>query len=296
MSSAVPTFYLYGEPHRVADVGFVHVEALDDRSRPSEWTIQPHAHADLVHIFYIAEGGGTMTADGQGLGFTAPTIVTVPVRVVHGFSWTTNSSGWVATLSQAELGTILRDDPELSPLFALPHVVGLDDDGANAVATCFGTLLRELAWALPGRRAAMRSTVEALIVLTARRAIVTRASAAQPGRHAALVARYRQRIEERFRLREPVSVHAGALGVSESALRAACAAIAGVSPAAMLDERAMLEARRSLIYSNLSVAEVGWSLGFPDPAYFSRFFSRHTGQSARAYRQGHTSVDHVDSW
>ncbi|WBO59947.1 hypothetical protein GT370_03480 [Acidocella sp. MX-AZ03] len=33
-SSAVPSFYLYGESHRAAAPGFVHAEALDDRSRP----------------------------------------------------------------------------------------------------------------------------------------------------------------------------------------------------------------------------------------------------------------------
>ncbi len=52
----------------------------------------------------------------------------------------------------------------------------------------------------------------------------------------------------------------------------------------MLDERALLEARRLLLYSNLSVAEVGYATGFEDPAYFSRFFARHTGRSPRDWR------------
>ena len=56
--------------------------------------------------------------------------------------------------------------------------------------------------------------------------------------------------------------------------------------AAMLDERALLEARRLLLYSNLSVTEIAYSVGFDDPAYFSRFFTRHVGQPPRAYRAG----------
>jgi AraC family transcriptional activator of pobA len=35
----------------------------------------------------------------------------------------------------------------------------------------------------------------------------------------------------------------------------------------------------------LSVAEVGYLIGFSDPAYFTRFFTRHAGVSPRAYRQ-----------
>jgi AraC family transcriptional activator of pobA len=54
----------------------------------------------------------------------------------------------------------------------------------------------------------------------------------------------------------------------------------------MLDQRALLEARRLLRYGSLSVAEVGYALGFTDPAYFSRFFARHVGVSPAAFRKG----------
>ena len=39
----------------------------------------------------------------------------------------------------------------------------------------------------------------------------------------------------------------------------------------------MTEAKRCLIYTAMSVAEIGYALGFDDPAYFSRFFSKRTG-------------------
>jgi AraC family transcriptional activator of pobA len=82
-----------------------------------------------------------------------------------------------------------------------------------------------------------------------------------------------------------VSVHAVALGVSQTALRVACAEIAGRSPMQILDQRTLLEARRSLLYSNFSIAEIAYSVGFEDPAYFSRFFHRQVGISPRSYRK-----------
>jgi methylphosphotriester-DNA--protein-cysteine methyltransferase len=51
------------------------------------------------------------------------------------------------------------------------------------------------------------------------------------------------------------------------------------------DQRAMLEAQRSLLYGNLSIGEVGYALGFSDPAYFTRFFTRHAGRSPAAFRR-----------
>ncbi len=47
----------------------------------------------------------------------------------------------------------------------------------------------------------------------------------------------------------------------------------------------LLEAKRTLSYTNMTVAETAYYLGFADPAYFSRFFSKHAGQSPAAFRK-----------
>lgn len=282
MTAPVPSFYLYGEPQRSVVEGFVHVESLDDRSRPSEWTIQPHLHRDLNHIILIAEGGGSMRADGESVDFEAPCLLLVPAGIIHGFSWHRNSRGWVITIADSYLHHLLERDADLHPLFRTPRAVALPD--APEVETRINTLARELAWSGPGQRAAVEALLLWLMVQALRHATLSDSSASSGGRQARLVARLRERIEQRFRHREPVAAHARALGVSETALRHACARAAGLSPAAMLDERALLEARRLLLYSNLSVAEVGYAVGFEDPAYFSRFFARHTGRSPRDWR------------
>ena len=282
MTAPVPSFYLYGEPQRSVAEGFIHVESLDDRSRPSEWTIQPHLHRDLNHIILIAEGGGSMRADGESVDFEAPCLLLVPAGIIHGFSWHRNSRGWVITIADSYLHHLLERDADLHPLFRAPRAVALPD--APEVETRINTLARELAWSGPGQRAAVEALLLWLMVQALRHATLSDSSASSGGRQARLVARLRERIEQRFRHREPVAAHARALGVSETALRHACARAAGLSPAAMLDERALLEARRLLLYSNLSVAEVGYAVGFEDPAYFSRFFARHTGRSPRDWR------------
>ncbi len=40
-----------------------------------------------------------------------------------------------------------------------------------------------------------------------------------------------------------------------------------------------------LIYTNLTAAEIGYELGFSDPAHFSRVFARGIGLPPRAFRQ-----------
>ncbi len=45
----------------------------------------------------------------------------------------------------------------------------------------------------------------------------------------------------------------------------------------MIRARIVTEARKLLLYSDLTAAGVGEKLGFDDPAYFARFFRRETG-------------------
>lgn len=285
MSTApVPSFYLYGEPQRSVAEGFVHVESLDDRSRPSEWTIRPHVHRHLNHIILIAQGGGAMQAEAAQVSFDAPCLLLIPAGIVHGFTWHSESRGHVTTIADSYLHHLVARDTDLAPLFTRPHAVALPPAEGGTAEDIIARMARELGWSGPGQRAAVESALLALMVLALRHAPV--ADAAQPGsaRQAALVARLRERIEQRFRQREPVLVHAKALGTSLTALRQACARVAGSSPAQMLDDRCLLEARRLLLYSQLSVAEVAYAIGFDDPAYFSRFFARHVGQPPRAWR------------
>lgn len=283
MNNAIPTFYLYGEPRRTVDERFVHVEALIDRTRPSEWTIRPHAHPELSHIFHVATGGGAMRADAATLPFIAPCLLLVPAGTVHGFEWDLASTGSVVTLASSYLADFLRRDPDLVAVFAEPSVLGCGE--TSPIGARIARLGQELGWGAPGYRAAADAGLLDLLVTILRLKGPQAASVVPPGPQAALVARLRARIEERFRLREPMESHAEALGVSPRRLRAACAEVARQSPADMLDQRAMLEAKRSLLYGNLSVAEVGYALGFADPAYFSRFFTRHAAIAPTLFRK-----------
>jgi AraC family transcriptional activator of pobA len=286
VDSAVPTFYLYGEPRRAVEERFVHVEALVDRTRPSEWTIRPHTHAELNHIFHVSTGGGAVLTDGGPLPFLAPCLLLVPAGAVHGFRWDLESAGSVVTLATSYLQDFTRRDSSLDTLFDTISVVACDAVAGGRIEPMLRALGQELGWAAPGHRAAADAGLLALLVLALRlKGPRHEGRSTPPSPQAALVARLRHLIEARFRLREPMSAFAESLGVSPRRLRNACARIARMSPGAMLDQRAMLEAQRSLLYGNLSIGEVGYALGFSDPAYFTRFFTRHAGVSPAAFRR-----------
>ncbi|MEO5760830.1 MAG: helix-turn-helix domain-containing protein [Vicinamibacteria bacterium] len=58
----------------------------------------------------------------------------------------------------------------------------------------------------------------------------------------------------------------------------------GRSAGIVIRERIALEAKRQLAHTDTSAAEIGYALGFRDPAYFARFFKREVGVSPSAFR------------
>lgn len=279
----IDTFFLYGEPPRPADARFAHLEFVDERSRPAHWTIRPHAHADLHHVFEMFAGGGVIHADGARIAFDAPQIIVAPAGAVHGFHWVPETNGRVLTFSDAFLRAIAQRDPALSHLaeggvWAAPYKDSRIRDAMTELA-------RELSWKAEGHDLAVEAQLSIVLVETLRlRAKVERETQAPPGPQALLVARYRQLVEARFREHPSVEESAVELGVTPGRLRAACRAVAGASPVRILQDRLALEAQRVMRYSNMTVSQVAAYLGFSDPAYFSRFFTRECGTPPRSFR------------
>jgi AraC family transcriptional activator of pobA len=71
------------------------------------------------------------------------------------------------------------------------------------------------------------------------------------------------------------------MGVSLVQLRAACAAATGQSPTKMIHARVITEAKRNLIFGDMTMEQIAYSLGFSDAAYFTRFFRKEVGQPSQ---------------
>jgi AraC-like DNA-binding protein len=96
--------------------------------------------------------------------------------------------------------------------------------------------------------------------------------------------RYRELVGREAARRHHVADYARDLAVTPGHLNALCRRFLGRSAKAVIQDRLAAEARRVLLYSDESAARVGYSLGFRDPSYFTRFFRRVTGRSPTAFR------------
>ncbi len=57
------------------------------------------------------------------------------------------------------------------------------------------------------------------------------------------------------------------------------------NPNEMIKNRIVLEAKRLLLYSELTIKEIAFQLGYEDPAYFNRTFTQKSGKTPAAFRK-----------
>jgi AraC family transcriptional activator of pobA len=283
-SRGVTRYALYGEMPRQAAPGFVHVERLSLRSGQHDWSIAPHQHDGLAQAFWMIEGGGRVQIDTLQADFTAPALLVIPAATAHGFAFQPGSEGDVLTLA-SEFVAGLRG-PEVAHAFQVPLVLAMTAESARAhgLGQVFARLSDELRYGAAGMQVAVAALVQLLMVAIHR---LAPAGGAAPSAGEALWQAYRAAVEQRFRSCHAVAEMADGLAVTRGRLDAMCRRHGGRTAQQVIHDRIVLEAQRSLIYSGLSVAGVAYDLGFVDPAYFSRFFVRETGETPGAFRRRH---------
>jgi len=79
--------------------------------------------------------------------------------------------------------------------------------------------------------------------------------------------------------------YADALHITTGHLNSAVKHHTGKTVTDMIQERIMMEAKRLLFHSDMSVKEIGYQLGFEDAAYFNRTFKKHAGMTPLEFRQ-----------
>ncbi|UJQ94119.1 helix-turn-helix domain-containing protein [Mariluticola halotolerans] len=289
----IPRYYLYGDQLDEVELDFVHIEPIRERSGKHDWTIRAHAHPDHVQLLLVESGGGTIRIEDQQYDILAPCLIVVPVAMVHEIQFTPDVDGIVMNVAQAFMTAVTTMDNRLAQNLGVRNVYPISGTGLNTddVSVAFHSAYREYVWSAAGRRAAvMASFINIAVYVMRLRGEIT-ASGAQPlDRDYEIICRYREVLERSFKEQKGLEYYAGQLGVSTQRLNLACRARCGKTSSEVLHERVIIEAKRFLIYTEMTVAEIGYDLGFDDPAYFSRFFSQRVGAPPGAYRDEHKNA------
>lgn len=92
-------------------------------------------------------------------------------------------------------------------------------------------------------------------------------------------------LEQDYKSERTVKYYADALNMSTSVLNKGLITATGKSTAKLIQERLLLESKRLLFHSSMSVKEIGFELNFTDSAHFAHFFKKYTSKTPSEYRE-----------
>lgn len=283
----IPTFYLYGDEQRDEDLDTIHVEPIRERSLRHDWIIHPHVHPDHVQVLWIKEGGATFIIEGETFEAQASSLVVQPAGALHEIRFQPGTEGRVITAAASYVEAVARDDPRLVAITRDPGAYRIIPDGpyAELLPRVFEQIFAESNWEAPGRRMAIRGLfLNVLVSLLRLSEGPVDGRPAHRDRNFELLTRYRALLEDHFIEQKTLAFYARELGASTQRLNAACKARAGRTASEVLYDRILVEAKRCLLYTEMTVAEIGHAIGYDDPAYFNRFFSQRVGRPPGTYR------------
>lgn len=284
----IPYFGLYGESNWIQDSEFFHIEDIASRSSHLDWKINAHRHTHLLQLLILRSGEARVRLDEKQQKLPGCWSIIVPAGVVHSFRFSPDTDGCVITIADSLLEDVYSEKAarHITPLLSQADCISFN--GHQSVFAELWSLValleREFSLSQDGRALMSEYLIKAILLLLNRQKTRDTHTEADTKTDGAKAQMLKELIEKHYKEHWSNEEYANTLGISISRLNRLCKAAFDQTIRHLVEDRLLLEAKRSLIYTARSVEEVGYDLGFKDPGYFSRFFKRSTGMPPGKFR------------
>ena len=239
----------------------------------------PHRHT-FYEIAFVTSGTGSHVLDFTAQPLQPPNLSFITPGQMHHWQDVTGLDGHVVLFNEAFLIAHPRDRDLWQEISRRPWR-RLSRDQAGE----FGALIDQLTDEEARRQTDFLTVLQALLHIFLVRA---RRDAEDPllhpeDRNTRLAADFTRQLAG-LGPSQTVRLHAARLGVSVGHLTEVVKAVTGRTPGQLIRQARVLEARRLLGGTDLSVGQISRLLGFEDAAYFCRFFRRETGTTPGRFR------------
>lgn len=286
----VPTFKLFQGSREWPIKELVHHEFIQQRCAENDGRIETHRHLDLFHVMYLYNGSAKAVLDGEEFRIHAPLLVTVPPMCIHGFTPTETIHGHLLTIPGSSMSHLLSYDETYTEFAEQPKIIRGEGVGKwPDLDQMFRELSREYTHDNLSRYIAIQSILRLIFVWAIRHQATSPVGTevSSSDRDTTRIRKFKKLIETHYKSGLSIKEYASQMGMSSAQLNNICRSKVNQSALQIVHERMTLEAKRYLIYTSLTISEVAYELGFTDPAYFTRFFSKQVGQPPKQYRISH---------
>ncbi len=280
----------------VVDFEIISYDQMSATSRSMSLTDQPHRHA-FYEILYYTAGEGTHFIDFTAYPFRPPVLYFISPGQVHFWDRMETGRGYVLLftenflLNAAPESNLFNELAFFNDTLEKPELQLTTTQQADIESTIH-TIHTEYTVDKFGRTALLRSYLRILLVQIQRMYASVDVSK-ETSAELSLVRRFKRLISASNSYRRSIRFYADRLGVGVASLNKTVKAVTGQPSGQLIRQEIALEAKRLLVHTEMSAAEIGYQLGFEDPSYFGRFFKRETGLRPSHFRRQTQKMYHL---
>lgn len=250
----------------------------------------PHRH-NYHEIFVVQAGHGKHAIDGHASDIGPCSVSLITKGQVHLVEYLTDLMGWLIRFDDDFLPAGFTSQAwnyhaTLFNQLGRPRTLFIDRTDYDALGLVLDLIESE--WAQPDafqQHDVLRHLLSVLIVRLERiyqNALSTNQHEREEYR---VYQHFMSLLDDRFTRYHDVQHYATTLQITPVRLSRLLGRIMGRSTKQMIDERIVLEAKRFLHYTDLSITEIAAALGYSDQFHFSKTFKRLTGLAPQAFRE-----------
>jgi AraC-like DNA-binding protein len=239
----------------------------------------PHKHNNYFEIIYLSKGSGFHTIDTKQFSITPPIVFLVRREQVHFWKIDKEPTGFVLIIKKSFIEKSL--DKEMKQMLSiLSEFSCLFPKESNTIDQLFHLLSQEYKYTSNSS-----TVVEGLLKALLGKLLQT----AEPVKDNSikkenLFYEFQELLVQEKKLINNVAHYAKILHTTPQNLNAVCRKENKLSASETLSEYIINEAKRLLLYTDLNVSEISYSLDFKDNSHFSKYFKRFTGETPNTFR------------
>lgn len=244
---------------------------------------KPHKHDKYHELIYLAEGAGFHTIDLEAYQIKPPSLFLVKAGKIHYWEFTAIPKGFVVIFRSDFLVHLVSSDILSGFKQLQTNFFDLQKSNAKLFRPLFEQMEKEFNHRQEYYSRIIASYLEILMGRMIRISLQSKENPADSRQK--LVNNYQQLISKNLTNHHLVKEYADLLNVTPKHLNETCTAATGKTASEILNDNILLEAKRRLLYTSGTVADIGYALGFSDPSNFGTFFKRHASVTPGTFRK-----------
>jgi len=249
----------------------------------------PHRH-DFFEVLFLMKGSGFHVIDGNNYEIKPPCVFFMSPGQAHKLELSHDIEGYIFIFT-ADFYLLNRSNPNSLIEFPFFYTIHQDnpplilenEKDVHFLESLFRQGISEISGSAQSRTEMLRSILD-LILTTCASRYQFNENLLNKGKGQILVKRFFHLLEENHLKNLSLNDYAGMIGITPNHLTQTVKVLTGKTSSQIIKSKQLLEIKRLLVHTNLSVSEIASQLNFEDQSYFTKFFKRETGQTPLQYR------------